>query len=242
MSKILLVDDDESIRDLVERVAKRQGHSFCFSIEGEEGLVLVDREKPDLIILDVMLPGMNGFDLCRAIRKTNLETPIIFLSAKGDIVDKSVGFNAGADDYIVKPFSVDELSLRIDAHLRRRSDIAAALVKSHEKRVLRTGNLEITFDDYEVKQNGSSLQLSSKEFEILSLLASSPGKVFTREQIIEYLWGDKNAADPSSVTVFLRKIREKIEPDPANPRYLQTVWRVGYKFVMAEDGNGDRLD
>jgi DNA-binding response OmpR family regulator len=234
MHKILLIDDDESLQSLVECVAKRDGYAFEAAGDGTEGFAAAQSFKPDLIILDVMLPGMNGFDICERIREHDHTTPILILSAKGDIVDKSVGFKAGADDYLVKPFNLEELSLRIEAHLRRKHDILAHQSAADKNRYLKTGDLEIFFDNYSIRLRGELVQLSSKEFEVLSLLASAPGKVFTREQILNYLWGKDDASSPSSVTVFVRKIREKIEDFPADPRYLLTVWRVGYKFVEIE--------
>jgi DNA-binding response OmpR family regulator len=236
MYRILLIDDDESLQSLVGRIAERDGFAFAAVSDGVEGLAAAQGFKPDLIILDVMLPGMNGFDICEKIRERDRTTPILILSAKGDIVDKSVGFRAGADDYLVKPFNIEELSLRIEAHLRRKQDILAHQNACNKNRFLAVDDLEIYFDNYVVRLRGEPVQLSSKEFEVLALLASAPGKVFTREQILNYLWGNDDASSPSSVTVFIRKIREKIEDVPAEPRYLLTVWRVGYKFVEIEQG------
>jgi len=231
MNRVLLIDDDESLQRLIGRLAKRDGYSFHAVSSGNDGLAAVREFKPDLILLDIMLPGMNGFELCKLIRKENHTIPILILSAKGDIVDKSVGFKAGANDYLVKPFEIEELSLRIEAHLLRTQDIVAYRNANGENRCLKVGDLEIFFGSYLVKLKGEKVQLSSKEFEVLALLASAPGKVFTREQVLTYLWGDKDTSSPNSITVYIRKIREKIEDDPANPRYVQTVWRIGYKFV-----------
>ena len=157
----------------------------------------------------------------------------MFLSAKGDIVDKSIGFKMGADDYLVKPFQPEELSLRVRAHLRRKGSSGeeerTPAPKKH--RSYQVGDLELMFGRYEVRLKGKPVSLSSREFELLELLASDPGSVFTRDQIMEHVWGDKDATDPNSVTVFVRKIREKIEEDPSKPRYLITVWRVGYKIA-----------
>ena len=192
-------------------------------------------EHPDLLLLDVMMPGMNGFDVCMKIREQGRRIPIIFLSAKGDIVDKSIGFKAGGDDYVVKPFSPDELLLRIEAHLRRhKSDLAFAKAVSREGSN-KTGDLEIFFNRYEVRLRGEPVDLTAKEFEILALLASSPGQVFTRNQIYEHIWGRDSSVDENSITVFMRKIREKIEDNPSQPKYLLTVWRVGYKFAERVD-------
>ena len=194
--KVMLIDDDCGVHTLIKRILEDAGYSYCGAYGGEEGLEMLSTEHPDLLLLDVMMPGMNGFDVCKSIREKGRRIPVVFLSAKGDIVDKSIGFKAGGDDYVVKPFSSEELLLRIEAHLR-----------------------------------GKKIDLTAKEFEILALLASNPGQAFTRGQIYEHIWGRDSNVDESSITVFMRKIREKIEDNPSQPKYLLTVWRVGYKFA-----------
>ena len=230
-AKIMLIDDDESLHVLVKRLMDDAGYAFCSAYGGEEGLRALAAEKPDLLLLDVMMPGMNGFDVCRQMREAGRRIPVVFLSAKGDIVDKSIGFKAGGDDYVVKPFSSDELMLRIEAHLRRhRGDLAfaKAVTRGGSNKV---GDLEILFNQYEVRLRGQVVDLTAKEFEILALLAANPGQVLTRAQIYEHIWGEGSEVDESSITVFMRKIREKIEDNPSQPKYLLTVWRVGYKFA-----------
>ncbi|WP_139652596.1 response regulator transcription factor [Raoultibacter phocaeensis] len=230
-AKIMLIDDDESLHVLIRRLTEEAGYRFCSAYGGEEGLKVLASEKPDLLLLDVMMPGMNGFDVCQTMREGGRRIPIIFLSAKGDIVDKSIGFKAGGDDYVVKPFSSDELLLRIEAHLRRhKSDLAFAKAITREGSNV-TGDVEVCFNRYEVRLRGEKVDLTAKEFEILALLAASPGQVFTRAQIFEHIWGEGSDVDENSITVFIRKIREKIEDNPSQPRYLLTVWRVGYKFA-----------
>jgi DNA-binding response OmpR family regulator len=239
MTKIMLIDDDRSLQTLIEQIVQRKGYEFCCASDGESGLEMVRRERPDLLILDVMLPDVNGFELCETIRKEKRKVSIIFLTAKGDIVDKSIGFKAGADDYLVKPFLPEELLLRIKAQLRRKrtgstedaenSDGGAGLRKPRSYRI---GDLELFFGKYDVRLRGEQVALSSREFELLELLATDPGSVFTRDQILEHVWNDRDVADPNSVTVFVRKIREKIEDDPSQPRYLITVWRIGYKLAQ----------
>lgn len=227
--KIMLVDDEEDIRLMVQYVMENDGYAFCSASDGYAALRIVEREKPDLLILDVMLPGMNGFDICKAIREKKSKVPIIFLSAKGDMVDKSIGFKAGADDYLVKPFAPQELSFRVEALLRRcYGELSEA--PEVESESARFDNLEIFFDKYEVRVDGQPVNLTSKEFEILAYLAKKPGAVFTREQILEHIWGDYADSDANNITVFIWKIREKIEKDPARPKFIKTVWRVGYKF------------
>lgn len=230
-AKVMLIDDDKSLHVLMRRIMEGAGYRFCGAMDGVAGLALLADEKPDLLLLDVMMPGMNGFEVCRTMREGGRRIPVIFLSAKGDIVDKSIGFNAGGDDYVVKPFSSDELLLRVQAHLRRhRDDLAFAKAVSREG-TSQTGDLEIRFNQYEAYLRGEPVSLTAKEFEILALLAANPGQVFTRSQIYEHIWGEDSSVDESTITVFMRKIREKIEDNPSQPKYLLTVWRVGYKFV-----------
>ncbi len=239
--KVMFADDDADLRAVVERVMVEDGYTFCGASDGAEALSLFDKERPDLVILDIAMPGVDGFEVCQRLRKRGVRTPVIFLSAKGDIVDKSVGFRSGCDDYLTKPFSPLELSLRVEALLRRSGagEGGAAVTLPCEalpgvsQGHMHIGELEIDFDGYEVLVDGRPAKLTSKEFEIVALLASSAGKVFTREQILEHIWGETAGMDLRSVTVFVRKIREKIEPVPSEPRYLLTVWRVGYKFATS---------
>ena len=239
MVRVLVVEDETNIRDMIALNLRHAGMEVVEAESAEAALPLL-AQKPgcDAAILDVMLPGMNGFDLCTRIRAEGRRIPIIFLSAKNDIVDKSIGFRAGGDDYVTKPFIADELLLRIDAHVRRhRGDIEHARKNSTDVSELvrrepcRIGDLEVFFDRYEVHLHGEAVPLTAKEFEILALLAESPGEVFTRRRIYEHLWGEVAEVDENSITVFMRKIREKIEDDPSKPRYLVTVWRVGYKLA-----------
>lgn len=229
--KILLIDDDRSIQASLERVLTTEGYDFVGALNGADGLALLESEKPDLLLLDVMLPGTNGFDLCKQIREKGRRIPIIMVSAKGDIVDKSIGFKAGCDDYVVKPFNTDELVLRIDANIRRHKEDLSFIKPVNKGGSLKTGDLEIFFDRYEAYLGGEKLNLTSKEFEILALMATEPGKVFTRAQIYERIWDTESEIAEDSITVFIRRIREKIEVNPSEPEYLLTVWRVGYKFT-----------
>ncbi|MBQ9953986.1 MAG: response regulator transcription factor [Eggerthellaceae bacterium] len=233
MTKVMLIDDDESLQLLIGEIVRRDGYDFCCAGNGREGMAMLEREQPDFLILDVMLPDVNGFEICQTVRAQGCQVPIMFLTAKGDIVDKSIGFKAGADDYLVKPFQTEELSLRLQAHLRRQSQRTQSSDEGRVKRegTYSVGDLELVFGKYDVRVRGQQVSLSSREFELLELLASDPGSVFTRDQILEHVWGSVEAADPNSITVFVRKIREKIEDDPSKPRYLITVWRVGYKLA-----------
>ena len=191
--------------------------------EGNAALEIIESgEHFDLALVDIMLPGIDGFELMRPLDSRNI--PVIYLTAKNDIESKVRGLKGGAEDYIVKPFEIAELLARVDVVLRRckRSDAVTTI-----------GDLEIDLDGYEVKLKGQPVKLTSKEFEIVALLVSSPGKVFTREQILDHIWGESIGMDLRNITVLVRKIREKMEPVPSEPRYLLTVWRVGYKFASA---------
>ncbi|MEG2531137.1 MAG: response regulator transcription factor [Raoultibacter sp.] len=228
----MLIDDEDNLHAAIEKLLVQNGYEFIGAKDGETGLTLLAEEKPDLLLLDVMLPGINGFDLCRQIREAGRRIPIIFLSAKCDIVDKSIGFKAGGDDYVTKPFNATELLLRIEANIRRHKDTIDFARCCNREGIATIGDLEVHFDEYQILVRGKPVSLTTKEFEIVAFLASNPGKVFTRNQIQEYIWG-KGEADvkTNSITVFVRKIREKIEENPSEPKYLLTVQRVGYKMT-----------
>jgi two-component system response regulator VicR len=224
--KILLADDELSMRTLIQQIVEDAGYDFISVSDGTELMSVLETERPDLLLLDVMMPRMDGFTACRELRGNGFTVPIIFISAKGDIVDKSVGFNAGGDDYIVKPFIPEELLLRVDALLRRQRRGPDFMPSD----ILHQGDLELDTKRHKAFIKGRQVELTVKEFHILLLLASQPGIVFTREQIIEAVWGKEYIEESSSISVFIRRIRTKIEEDPSNPRYIQTVWRVGYRF------------
>jgi two-component system response regulator VicR len=225
MTKIMLADDEESMQLLVKSIVTGRGYFFCCVGDGPAVFEMFARENPDLLILDVMMPEMDGFQVCRLLREQGALAPIIFLSARGDIVDKSVGFNAGGDDYLVKPFSTQELLLRIDAHLRRQQRIVPELEKNFT-----IGDLSFDIKRKKVSIKKKPVELTPKEYMILVLLASHPGEIFTREQLTEAIWGKEYVGETTSIAVFIRRIREKIETDPSKPIYVQTVWRAGYRF------------
>ena len=230
--KVMLIDDDPGIHESLRAVIEEAGYEFCGALGGREGLRLLDDERPDLLLLDVMMPGMNGFDVCQQMREEGRRIPVIFLTAKNDIVDKSTGFKAGADDYVTKPFDATELILRIEAHIRRHKDTIEFARCTARDGSVTIGDLEVRFDEYQVLVGGRPANLTTKEFEIVAFLATHPGKVFTRSQIQEYIWGEGEVdAHSNSITVFVRKIREKIEDDPASPRLIITKWGVGYYFA-----------
>ena len=233
MSTILLIDDNREIHNSLMLAARDNGYELLSAFDGVAGLEMALKSEADIIILDVMLPRTNGFALCRKIRELGCSTPVIFLTAKGDIADKGAGFDAGGDDYVVKPFLSEELFMRIQAVLRRTSasNEVSAEVQETEREDLVLDDLRIRFDRYIVEKDGVDVELTAKEFEIVRLLSSSVGSVFSREQIYDYLWNEQNPLSLDSITVLVRRIRTKIEDDPSNPRHLLTVWRVGYRLT-----------
>ena len=228
MKKILLIDDETSIARLVGSMAGDAGYAFAYAEDGAEGLVVAEREAPDLVIMDVMMPRMDGFTTCRLMRERGITCPVIFLSAKGDIVDKGVGFQAGGDDYMVKPFDPRELLMHIEAHLRRASMAAAPVAPRGD--ILHAGRFVLDRGQFRVTKDGERLSLTPKEFKIFFALASSPGLVLSKEQLVEAAWGKEFVGETSSITVFIKKLREKVEDDPSDPRVIQTVWGIGYRF------------
>lgn len=224
--KVLLADDELSMQALVRRIVEDDGFEFCAVDNGNEVFAAAASEKPDIILLDVMMPGMDGFHVCSVLRDRGFLVPIIILSAKGDTVDKAVGFSSGADDYLVKPFSPEELLMRIKAHLRQRDRLGS------QPQVIREGELEIDQKKHLVFVKGKEVAFTPKEFGILAFLATHKGEIVTREQLIEEVWGEEYIGETSSVAVFIRKIREKIETDPSHPRLLRTLRNVGYIFGL----------
>ena len=231
MFKILIAEDDLELRQLFRHVLLKNGYTVKGVSDGQEALDVLEKDYYDLIISDIMMPNMDGYELVRSLRDAGDSIPVLMVTAKDAFDDMRMGFLSGTDDYMVKPIDLDELLLRIEAPLRRhKSDLAFAKAVSREGSN-KTGDLEILFNRYEVLLRGKPVELTAKEFEILALLASSPGQVFTRNQIFEHIWGRESQVDENSITVFMRKIREKIEDNPSQPKYLLTVWRVGYKFA-----------
>ncbi|MDR1184361.1 MAG: response regulator transcription factor [Coriobacteriales bacterium] len=225
--RILFADDEPSMRKLVQRVLEDGDYEFCLAENGAEVFSLVATEHPDLIILDVMMPRMDGYHVCAQLREQGVRVPIIFLSAKGDIVDKGVGFSAGGDDYLVKPFSPDELLMRVKAHLRQFERVSESAASS-----IREGTIEIDLRRHRVLRNEREVPFTPKEFEILSYLAQHRSEIVTREQLTREIWGENYAGEIASVAVFIRKIREKIEEDPSHPLLLRTLRNIGYIFGL----------
>jgi DNA-binding response OmpR family regulator len=221
MTTVLVVDDEAIVRDVVTRYLERDGHHVVAAGDGDEARGLIEREAPSLVLLDVMLPGeTDGLALCRWIRSTS-ELPVILLTARGDEADRIVGLELGADDYVTKPFSPRELATRVKTVLRRARPVASP----RERLVV--GPLEIDSARHEARRDGRLLDLTAKEFELLWFLAAHPNRVFSRDQLMDRVWGYSAALDTGTVTVHVRRLREKLEEDPARPRLLETVWGVG---------------
>jgi two-component system, OmpR family, alkaline phosphatase synthesis response regulator PhoP len=225
--KILVVDDERNIVELLKYNLEKEGYEVLSAYDGFEAVNLAKQDRPDLIILDIMLPGQGGLEVCRILRKET-KIPIIMATAKGEEIDKILGLELGADDYVTKPFSPRELVARVKAVLRRTSS------KAEEKDELAFEDLTINLVKHEIRLKGTEVDLKPKEFDLLKLLATNPGKVFTRDFLLEQLWGYDYLGDTRTVDVHMRRLRQKIEEDAANPRFLKTVHGIGYKFQYEE--------
>jgi DNA-binding response OmpR family regulator len=224
MGTVLVVDDEPIVREVVVRYLRRDGFRTLEAGTGEEAREILESETPAAVVLDVMLPGVDGLELCRWIRATS-DTPVVLLTARGEEADRIVGLELGADDYVTKPFSPRELAIRVRNLLRRTRPHAPP------SETVRFGSIEIDGAAREVRRGGAPLALTLKEFDLLSFFASHPRRVFSRGQLMDSVWGYTAALDTGTVTVHIRRLREKIEEDPSHPRHLETVWGVGYRFV-----------
>jgi DNA-binding response OmpR family regulator len=228
-ARILLVDDEQAVQTLLTYPLRKEGYEVVGAMDGQEALDRFGEERFDLVVLDIMLPKLDGIEVCRRLR-TRSQVPIIMLTAKGDEIDKVAGLEMGADDYITKPFSVREFRSRVKAALRRGNMAGAALGNEP----IRSGDLEIDFERRSVQLHSKPVQLTYVEFEILAAMAAAPGRVFTREMLLEHIWGDSTYRDPRTVDVHIRHLREKLETDAKKPEYLFTVRGVGYRFRDAD--------
>jgi DNA-binding response OmpR family regulator len=224
MSTVLVVDDEPIVRDVVARYLEREGYQTLEAGDGGDARALLERQSPDLVVLDVMLPGIDGLELCRWIRDRST-VPVILLTARGEEADRIVGLELGADDYVTKPFSPRELVARVRAVLRRSAQPAGSQAR------LAFGDLEMSGETRDVHRGGRALRLTAKEFDLLWFLASHPRRVFSRDQLMRSVWGYEAALDTGTVTVHIRRLREKVEDDASRPRFLETVWGVGYRFA-----------
>jgi DNA-binding response OmpR family regulator len=224
---ILIVDDEPTIVEVVGLYLQREGFKVLTAADGNAALSAVEQQRPDLVVLDLMLPGLSGLEVTRRLRASGA-LPIIMLTARGEETDRVVGLELGADDYVTKPFSARELVARVKAVLRRAHPEAPATPA--ESSVLAIGGLRMDTAARAVTLDGRAIGLTVREFDLLHFLMRHPGQVFTREQLLDNVWGYTFASDMGTVTVHIRRLREKIERDPANPVYLQTIWGVGYKL------------
>ncbi|MBE6964945.1 MAG: response regulator transcription factor [Ruminococcaceae bacterium] len=227
--KILVVEDEKAIADILDFNLKKEGYTVVCAYDGEDGLSHALEDKPDLILLDVMLPKLDGFEVCKAVRKTS-NVPIIMLTAREEEVDKILGLELGADDYITKPFSMRELMARIKANVRRSSVSPAGTEDTGDENRLVFGNIVINLKSLDVKKNGEKLELTPREFDLIKFLATQPNQVFSREELMEHVWKYDYYGDLRTVDVTVRRLREKLEDDPANPMRIVTRRGAGYMF------------
>lgn len=224
---ILVVDDDQEINGLIAMSLKREGYRVISAFDGKSSLELAKTNSPDLVILDVLLPGMDRFEICSELRKTS-NVPIMFVSCKDEDIDKVLGLRLGGDDFISKPFSPIELIARVKAHIRRNSMLQQKTVEQDQ--VLRYDNLVIDPNTHQVLVNNKPVELSAKEFKLLFHLAKNPNRVYKNEQLFAMLWDDVHIGDTHTVMVHIYNLRKKIEENPAKPKFIQTIRGVGYKF------------
>ena len=226
MSRILIVEDELDLANIIKDYLVKELYEVEICTEGDKAIEIFDKFKPSLVILDLMLPGMNGYEICQNIRiKSTI--PILILSAKIDEFDKVKGLNLGADDYITKPFRPRELLARVNAQLRR-----SQVFNKENLEIIEIENIRIYTKEYKVEKDGRDLDLSRNEFELLIFLSKNPRQVFSREQLYDRIWGFDSYGDLNTVTVTINRLRQKIEDNPKNPKYILTVWGVGYKFEI----------
>lgn len=229
--KILLVEDDAEISEMLKNYLATENYEVACALDGQQACAMFDDTSYDLVLLDLMIPKISGMGVMQHIREKSF-VPIIILSAKDSESDKTLGLGLGADDYITKPFSVVEVLARIKAALRRTMHYDSAALK--EPAVLRAGELVMNLSDYTVQKGEESIELTAKEFEILKLFMQNPKKVYTKEQLYSLVWQDAYCGDENAVNVHISRLRNKIEEDPRNPRYVLTVWGIGYKMGQCE--------
>lgn len=228
MATVLVVEDEENLLEALRYNLEREGYVVETAIDGEEALFAARDKRPEMVILDVMLPKLDGFEVCRILRRES-DVPILMLTARGEEIDRVVGLELGADDYVTKPFSIRELMARV-RNMLRRSTRSAVSGDSVGVDVLRSGDLEIDSTSHIVRRGGERLELKPREFDLLALLAKNRARAFTREQILERLWGHDYYGDSRTVDVHVRWLREKIEPEPSKPVRIVTIRGVGYRF------------
>jgi len=228
--RVLVVEDDSSVREILVTHLKEIGFSVTDTLDGNRGCDLALQDTYDLIILDVALPGKDGMEICRTLRSKGIRAAIMMLTTRGEEIDKVLGFELGADDYVTKPFSVREIAVRAKALIRRVSGDQV-----HEQKTLESGAFKVDLHAHEAFARGKKLDLTSTEFDLLTFFLKNVGRTFSREQLLNYVWGYSSSAYEHTVNTHINRLRSKIEPDPAHPTHIQTVWGVGYKFIGQSD-------
>lgn len=226
MKSILIVDDEVDIAQSIQYVLKQEGFTTQLAHDGYKAMELYENQRPDLIVLDLMMPGIDGYEVCRRVRSHDKKTPILMLTARTSEVDTVVGLELGANDYITKPVRLRELVARVKAHLRETTDAEKPVA-----RIIRYGNLFIDLDSRTVKNGEQTVELTYKEFELLATMARQPNRVFTRDQLFSQVWGSSFLGESRTVDVHIRYLREKLEQDPSRPKHILTVRGVGYRLV-----------
>ncbi|HEY4391181.1 MAG TPA: response regulator transcription factor [Paenibacillus sp.] len=228
--KILIIEDEQDLARIVKDYISKQGYETDIVDQGKDALQRIESWQPDFVILDIMLPDMDGIELCRQIRERS-NVPILILSARGSDTDKVLGLGFGADDYMTKPFSLIELLARIKSNLRRVESMTTTVhTPPKNEDILQFGAIMIDRKAYRVTRGGEEISLSAKELELLSYLCKHRNQVFSKSQLLDAVWGYSTYGDENTITVYIRRLREKLEADPSNPIYIKTVWGVGYKF------------
>ena len=229
MSRLLIIEDDVNINEMLQEAFGKKGYEVVSAYSGTEGILRIEKETYQMVILDLMLPGVDGFEICRQIREVK-NIPIIMVSAKKDDIDKIRGLGLGADDYMTKPFSPSELVARVKAHLNRYERLVSSNVK--ENSIIEIRGIKIDKTARRVWVNGEEKNFTSREFDLLAFLAENPNHVFTKEELFRKIWDMDSVGDIATVTVHIKKIREKIEVNSAKPQYIETIWGVGYRFKV----------
>jgi len=230
-AKVLIIEDEKDIAHIVRDYLSVNNFEAIIAETGKEGIHKIQKTNPDFVILDLTLPDCDGIEICRQIREKS-EIPILILSARGSDTDKVIGLGFGADDYMTKPFSLSELVARINAHLRKHERMVNS---QNNNEILRFGEIEINKKAYKVTIEDKNISLSAKEFELLYFLSNHNNQVFSKRQLLDAIWGYEEYGDENTITVYIRRLREKLEANPSSPVYIQTVWGIGYKFSANND-------
>ena len=233
--RILIIEDDNEIADLITLHLTDQHYETAHCSDGHSGLNRAMEEQFDLIVLDLMLPGIDGLEICRRVRESQSYVPILILTSRAEELDRVLGLELGADDYLTKPFSIRELIARVKAIFRRVESISQQSGESDANTLLKIGELEIDLEKRKISLSGKSVELTAKEFDLLKLFSSNPGKAYSRERLLNIVWGYQFDGYDHTVNSHINRLRSKIERDPANPRFIKTVWGYGYRFAEPEE-------